>query len=146
MSESLPAPAVRRNPHSYVEAAEEPMLLCPLGNLEACLVKLLDGVEASKSLRAQVAKGVLEMQQKHGVTPGLAAVLVGDDPASAVYIRNKERACAEVGILSEVFRLEQDASEGQLLETVASLNADPKYHGILVQLPLPDARRPVTGH
>ena len=107
------------------------------------MVKLLDGVEASKSLRAQVAKGVLEMQQKHRVTPGLAAVLVGDDPASAVYIRNKERACAEVGILSEVFRLEHDASEGQLLETVASLNADPKYHGILVQLPLPDAVDPL---
>ena len=76
------------------------------------MAKLLDGVEASKSLRAQVAEGVLEMQQKHGVTPGLAAVLVGDDPASAVYVRNKERACAEVGILSEVFRLPQDASEG----------------------------------
>ena len=107
------------------------------------MVKLLDGVEASKSLRAQVAEGVLEMQQKHGVTPGLAAVLVGDDPASAVYIRNKERACAEVGILSEVFRLEHDVSEGQLLETVAGLNSDPKYHGILVQLPLPDAVDPL---
>ena len=107
------------------------------------MVKLLDGVEASKSLRAQVAKGVLEMQQKHRVTPGLAAVLVGHDPASAVYIRNKERACAEVGILSEVFRLEQDASEEELLETVARLNADSRYHGILVQLPLPDAIDPL---
>ena len=107
------------------------------------MVKLLDGVEASKSLRAQVAEGVLEMQQKHRVTPGLAAVLVGYDPASAVYVRNKERACAEVGILSEVFRLEQDASEEELLETVARLNADSRYHGILVQLPLPDAIDPL---
>ena len=71
------------------------------------MVKLLDGNEASKALRGQVAEGVLEMQQKHGVTPGLAAVLVGEDPASAVYVRNKERACAEVGIFSEVFRLGQ---------------------------------------
>ena len=81
-------------------------------------------------LRAQVAEGVLEMQQKHRVTPGLAAVLVGYDPASAVYVRNKERACAEVGILSEVLRLEQDVSEEELLETVARLNADSRYHGI----------------
>ena len=107
------------------------------------MAKLLDGNEASKVLRAQVAQGVLEMQQKHGLTPGLAAVLVGDDPASAVYVRNKERACAEVGIFSEVFRLPQDASESQLLETVAQLNADDRFHGILVQLPLPDPIDPL---
>ena len=88
-------------------------------------------------------KACLEMQQKHSVTPGLAAVLVGDDPASAVYVRNKERACAEVGILSEVLRLPQDATEDELLETVAQLNADAQFHGILVQLPLPDAVNPL---
>ena len=110
---------------------------------EAGLVKLLDGNEASKALRAQVTGGVLEMQQRHGVTPGLAAVLVGDDPASGVYVRNKERACAEVGILSEVFRLPQDTSQDGLLHTVASLNADQRFHGILVQLPLPDAIDPL---
>ena len=107
------------------------------------LVKLLDGNEASKATRAKVAEGVLEMQRKHGVTPGLAAVLVGDDPASAVYVRNKERACAEVGIFSEVFRLEQDVSEEQLLETVKQLNSDARFHGILVQLPLPDGINPM---
>ncbi len=107
------------------------------------MAKLLDGNEASKTLRAQVAQGVLEMQQKHALTPGLAAVLVGDDPASAVYVRNKERACAEVGIFSEVFRLPQDTSEEQLLHTVALLNADDRFHGILVQLPLPDSIDPL---
>ena len=107
------------------------------------MVKLLDGVEASKSLRAQVAEGVLEMQRKHGITPGLAAVLVGDDPASAVYVRNKERACAEVGILSQVFRLEQDATEEDLLDTVAQLNVDDRFQGILVQLPLPASMDPL---
>ena len=115
----------------------------PRGVREVGVVKILDGAEASKSLRAQVSEGVLEMQRKHGVTPGLAAVLVGDDPASGVYVRNKERACAEVGILSEVFRLQHDASEEELLETVARLNADSRYHGILVQLPLPDAIDPL---
>ena len=107
------------------------------------MVKLLDGNEASKALRAQVAQGVLEMQRNHSLTPGLAAVLVGDDPASAVYVRNKERACAEVGIFSEVFRLPQDTSEEQLLEQVARLNADDRFHGILVQLPLPDSINPL---
>ena len=107
------------------------------------LVKLLDGNEASKALRAQVAEGVLQMQEMHGVTPGLAAVLVGDDPASGVYVRNKERACAEVGIFSEVFRLQQAITEEELLQTVANLNNDTRFHGILVQLPLPDTIDPL---
>ena len=107
------------------------------------MVKLLDGNEASRASRGQVAEGVLEMQQKHGVTPGLAAVLVGEDPASGVYVRNKERACAEVGILSEVFRLQQDTTEEELLQTVGRLNNDNRFHGILVQLPLPDAIDPL---
>ena len=105
--------------------------------LTAAMAKLLDGAAASRPLRAQVAEGVTEMQQKHGVTPGLVALLVGDDPASRVYVRNKERACAEVGIASQVMRLEQDISEGQLLDTVQQLNEDAQCHGILVQLPLP---------
>ncbi len=62
------------------------------------MVKVLDGKVASEAIRAEVAQSVREMQQKHGVTPGLAAVLVGNDPASAVYVRNKARACQEVGI------------------------------------------------
>ena len=101
------------------------------------MAKILDGTATSKGIRAEVALGVVEMQQKHGVTPGLAAVLVGDDPASAIYVRNKGRACREVGIFSETFHLPQSASQDELLGLVDRLNADPRFHGILVQLPLP---------
>ncbi len=101
------------------------------------MAKILDGTATSKGIRAEVALGVVEMQQKHGVTPGLAAVLVGDDPASAIYVRNKGRACQEVGIFSETFHLPQSASQDELLGLVDRLNADPRFHGILVQLPLP---------
>lgn len=101
------------------------------------MAKILDGTATSKGIRAEVALGVVEMQQKHGVTPGLAAVLVGDDPASAIYVRNKGRACREVGIFSETFHLPQSASQGELLGLVDRLNADLRFHGILVQLPLP---------
>jgi methylenetetrahydrofolate dehydrogenase (NADP+)/methenyltetrahydrofolate cyclohydrolase len=101
------------------------------------MAKILDGTATSKGIRAEVALGVVEMQQKHGVTPGLAAVLVGDDPASAIYVRNKGRACQKVGIFSETFHLPQSASQDELLGLVDRLNADPRFHGILVQLPLP---------
>ena len=77
------------------------------------------------------------MQQKHQVSPGLAAVLVGDDPASAIYVRNKRRACAEVGMFSETFELPADTSQSDLLALLDRLNNDPRFHGILVQLPLP---------
>src|SRR5881296_4786626 len=79
-----------------------------------------------------------------GVTPGLAAVLVGDDPASATYVRMKGKACDEAGLYHETIRLAKETSEAELLALVERLNADPKIHGILVQLPLPpqvDARR-----
>jgi methylenetetrahydrofolate dehydrogenase (NADP+)/methenyltetrahydrofolate cyclohydrolase len=101
------------------------------------MAKILDGTATSKGIRAEVALGVVEMQQKHGVTPGLAAVLVGDDPASAIYVRNKGRACQKVGIFSETFHLPQSTSQDELLGLVDRLNADPRFHGILVQLPLP---------
>ena len=101
------------------------------------MAKILDGTATSKEVRAEVAKGVEEMQQKHGVTPGLAAVLVGDDPASAIYVRNKGRACQEVGMFNETFHLPESTSQQELLELVESLNGDPRFHGILVQLPLP---------
>ena len=101
------------------------------------MAKLLDGVATSGPLRAEVADGVMEMQEKHRVTPGLAVVLVGDNPASAVYVRNKQKACKDVGLLSESFLLPQDASEQAVLERVESLNGDQSFHGILVQLPLP---------
>ena len=81
--------------------------------------------------------GVAEMQQKHGLTPGLAAVLVGDDPASAIYVRNKRRACDEVGMVSNTILLPTDSTNEQVLAQVQALNNDPRFHGILVQLPLP---------
>ena len=102
------------------------------------MVKLLDGASLSKTLRDEVAAGVLEMQEKHNVTPGLAAVLVGDDPASAIYVRNKRRACDEAGMVSETFNLPASSSQDELLTLIDSLNEDSQYHGILVQLSLPD--------
>ena len=100
--------------------------------------KILDGQALAKEIRGEVATGVAEMQQRHGVTPGLAAVLVGADPASAIYVRNKRRACDEVGMLSDTFELPADSTDEQVLACVQSLNKDPRFHGILVQLPLPE--------
>ena len=99
--------------------------------------KNLDGKTLAEEIRREVATGVAEIQKKHGVTPGLAAVLVGDDPASAIYVRNKRRACDEVGMGSDTFLLAADATHEEVLNLVARLNDDPKFHGILVQLPLP---------
>jgi len=100
------------------------------------VVKILDGTALAKEIRGEVAAGVVEMQQNHGVTPGLAAILVGEDPASAIYVRNKRRACDEAGLISETFNLPSSTSQGELLELVDRLNHDPAYHGILLQLPL----------
>jgi methylenetetrahydrofolate dehydrogenase (NADP+)/methenyltetrahydrofolate cyclohydrolase len=101
------------------------------------MAKILDGAALSKEIRTEVAAGVVEMQQKHEVTPGLAAILVGDDPASAIYVRNKARACAEVGMVSQTFPLPATTPQAELITLVQSLNHDPRFHGILVQLPLP---------
>ena len=98
---------------------------------------ILDGKALAEEIRREVAMGVAEMQQKHGLTPGLAAVLVGDDPASAIYVRNKRRACDEVGMVSNTILLPSDSTNEQVLAQVQALNNDPRFHGILVQLPLP---------
>jgi len=98
---------------------------------------ILDGKALAEEIRGEVATGVAEMQQKHGVTPGLAAVLVGDDSASAIYVRNKRRACDEVCMFSDSILLPADSTNEQVLACVQSLNDDPRFHGILVQLPLP---------
>ena len=100
--------------------------------------KILDGKALAEEIRGEVAIGVAEMKQNHGVPPGLAAVLVGDDPASAIYVRNKRRACDEVGMISDTIVLPADTTTEQVLNTVQQLNDDPRFHGILVQLPLPD--------
>ena len=102
------------------------------------MAKILDGQALAKEVRGEVAAGVVEMGENHQVTPGLAAVLVGDDPASAVYVRNKRRACDEVGMFIETFALPASTSQNELLELVDRLNQDSRFHGILVQLPLPD--------
>ena len=99
--------------------------------------KILDGKALAEDIRAEVAASVTEIQLNHGVTPGLAAVLVGDDPASAIYVRNKRRACDEVGMVSDTILLAADSTTEKVLETVADLNKDPRFHGVLIQLPLP---------
>ena len=101
------------------------------------MATILDGAATSKEIHSEVAQGVEEIRQKHGVTPGLAAVLVGDDPASAIYVRNKGRACQEVGIFSETFHLPATTSQEELMDLIERLNGDARFHGILVQLPLP---------
>ena len=105
--------------------------------------QLIDGNALSKTLRAQVAERALALRER-GVTPGLAVILVGDDPASQVYVRNKVRACHEAGLHSVLEHYPASLSEAELLARVAALNADASIHGILVQLPLPahiDAQR-----
>jgi len=96
----------------------------------------IDGNALARSVRADVARRVRALAER-GSAPGLAVVLVGDDPASAVYVRNKVKDCAEVGIVSLLDRLPADTPEGRLLARIAELDADPRVHGILVQLPLP---------
>jgi methylenetetrahydrofolate dehydrogenase (NADP+)/methenyltetrahydrofolate cyclohydrolase len=98
--------------------------------------RLIDGNALARSVRADVARRVRALAER-GSAPGLAVVLVGDDPASAVYVRNKVKDCAEVGIVSLLDRLPADTPEGRLLARIAELDADPRVHGILVQLPLP---------
>ena len=100
-------------------------------------MKILDGKAASKQVRAELKTQVEAFTADSGVTPHLAAVLVGDDPASAVYVRNKERACEKAGIQSTLHRLPAETTEDELLALVAQLNADDSVHGILCQLPLP---------
>ena len=99
--------------------------------------KVIDGAGIAKDIRAEVAEGAAEMKERHGVVPGLAVVLVGDDPASAVYVRNKEMAAAEAGILAEVFNLPAETPQDGLLEMLSRLNGESRFHGIIVQLPLP---------
>ena len=99
--------------------------------------QLIDGNALSQQLRAQVAADTARLKAQ-GVTPGLAVLLVGDNPASQVYVRNKVKACQDAGLHSVLEKYETSLSEADLLARVAALNHDPAIHGILVQLPLPD--------
>ncbi len=99
---------------------------------------IIDGKAFAAEVRAKVATHVARLQDEHDLTPGLAVVIVGDDPASHVYVRSKGKATIEAGMKSVEHKLDENASEGSLLALIDELNNDPTIHGILVQLPLPD--------
>jgi methylenetetrahydrofolate dehydrogenase (NADP+)/methenyltetrahydrofolate cyclohydrolase len=108
---------------------------------------IIDGQAIAAELRRRVASAAADLKARHAVTPGLAAVLVGDDPASQIYVRNKARACAATGLTSFEHRLPASASEADVVALVHRLNADDRVDGLLVQLPLPpavDSRRVVA--
>jgi len=98
--------------------------------------KLIDGTAIGREMRGELAAEITALKAR-GVTPGLAVVLVGDNPASQVYVRMKGRACGEAGLHHETIRLPKETSEAELLALIDRLNADPKVHGMLIQLPLP---------
>ena len=102
------------------------------------MAKRIDGKAFAKGLRERVGAAVSSLQRDHGLTPGLAVVLVGEDPASQVYVRNKGKQTLEAGMKSFEHKLPDTTSETELLGLIDQLNADPDVHGILVQLPLPD--------
>ncbi|MFG0335742.1 MAG: bifunctional methylenetetrahydrofolate dehydrogenase/methenyltetrahydrofolate cyclohydrolase FolD [Maioricimonas sp. JB049] len=105
--------------------------------------QLIDGKAVSAKVRDEVATDVRHLVDSTGVEPHLVAVLVGDDPASAIYVRGKQRACEKAGIRSTLHRLPAETTQQELMELVHQLNADDSVHGILVQLPLPDQIDPV---
>lgn len=98
---------------------------------------IIDGKATSAAMKEELKTEIEEFAQKNGFHPGLSVIIVGDDPASAVYVRNKENACAAVGILSKTYRLPCETTEEELLALIDTLNASSDVHGILVQLPLP---------
>ncbi len=99
--------------------------------------KVLDGVSLSRRIKEECTLRVKELYRARGVWPALAVVIVGNEPAAEIYVRNKGRACEEVGIRVERYDLSRSSSETELLERIRALNAEPHIHGILVQLPLP---------
>ena len=120
------------------------------------MLKLIDGKQLAQKRREEIKRTVEQLKAK-GIVPGLAVVLVGEDAASQIYVRNKEKACEEVGFYSEVYRLPESTSQEELLPLIERLNHDEKIHGLLVQLPVPahidekavihaiDARKDVDG-
>ena len=101
------------------------------------MATILDGKQLAQTIQRETAAEAAAFHQRHGYPPGLAAVLVGDNPASRIYVRNKRKACEQAGIASWLHEMPADASQSQLLKLVEKLNADPAVSGILVQLPLP---------
>lgn len=100
------------------------------------MVKIINGKEIAAQIKEKLKKEITELE-KNGIKPGLAVIKAGNDPASAVYVRNKVRTSEEIGIYSQVFEQEENVSQEKLIEIIEKLNKNPKIHGILVQLPLP---------
>src|SRR5687767_9041436 len=98
--------------------------------------RIIDGKVLAAQVRA-AAKPAVERLTARGVQPGLAVIIAGDDPASQTYVRNKIKACADIGVRSELHQLPGSTTQSELLDRVRALNADPRVHGILVQMPLP---------
>ena len=101
------------------------------------MAQIIDGKVISKLVREEIAAEVVEFKKKYDSAPGLAVIIVGNDPASQVYVRNKKRGCEEVGFYSESYELPAETTQEELIALVERLNGDDKIHGILVQLPLP---------
>ena len=101
------------------------------------MAELIDGKKVSAKIRLDIAKEVADFKREFSVTPGLAVIIVGENPASLVYVRNKHKACIEAGMNSIEVKLPEETSEEELLSKIAELNSDDSVHGILVQLPLP---------
>src|SRR5579864_718295 len=99
--------------------------------------KIIDGQAIAARLRQHVAEAAAGLRERHGFVPGLAAIIVGDNPASQIYVRSKARACAAAGLASFEHTLPSDASEADVIAVVRALDADEQVDGILVQLPLP---------
>ena len=99
--------------------------------------RVIDGKAIAKEIRQEIKDEVARFVSERGFAPGLAVVLVGNDPASETYVKSKAKGCKEIGMYSEVHKLPAETTQGELVELVTRLNADPKIHGILVQLPLP---------
>ena len=101
------------------------------------MAQIIDGKAISRQVREEIAAEVVKFKEKYNCAPGLAVVIVGNDPASQVYVRNKKRGCEEVGFYSESYELDESTTQEELIALVERLNNDEKIHGILVQLPLP---------
>ncbi|WP_252380656.1 bifunctional methylenetetrahydrofolate dehydrogenase/methenyltetrahydrofolate cyclohydrolase FolD [Desulfovulcanus ferrireducens] len=100
-------------------------------------MKILNGKETAAQIRQELKEEIAQLKSQAGRAPGLAVILVGEDPASQVYVRNKEKACAEVGIISKGFHLPAEITQAELEDKICALNEDPEVDGILLQLPLP---------
>jgi methylenetetrahydrofolate dehydrogenase (NADP+)/methenyltetrahydrofolate cyclohydrolase len=102
------------------------------------MAKIISGTECAAQMRAEMKSETTALREKNNLVPGLSVILVGDNPASVSYVNLKEKACAELGILSRKYKFNADYPENELLKLIGELNRDPAIHGILVQIPLPD--------